>query len=101
MLAPMAPHVSHELWDVLGYGDMLASEPWPEWDPELVKREVVTMVIQVNGKVRDRLEVPADVSEEEAEELALASERIREWTADREIRRVIVRVPNLVNVVVG
>ncbi|NIR41983.1 MAG: hypothetical protein GWN79_28315, partial [Actinobacteria bacterium] len=78
-----------------GYGEMLASERWPEWDPELVKRDVVTMVVQVNGKVRDRLEVPADVSGEEAERLALESERIREWTEGKEIRKVIVRPPTL------
>jgi leucyl-tRNA synthetase len=101
MLAPMAPHIAHELWERLSYGDMLAAESWPEWDPELVRRDVVTMVVQVNGKVRDRIEVAADISEEDAEQLALASERIQEWTDDGEVRRVIVRVPNLVNVVVS
>jgi leucyl-tRNA synthetase len=101
MLGPMAPHIAHEAWEQLGYGEMLASEPWPAWDPELVRREVVTMVVQVNGKVRDRTEVPADVSEEEAERIALGLDRIQEWTAGKEIRQVIVRAPRLVNVVVS
>ncbi len=100
LLAPMAPHVAHELWERTGHDAMLANENWPEWDPELARREVVTMVVQVNGRVRDRFEVDADIAAEEAESLALASERIREWVGDGEVEKVIVRPPRLVNVVV-
>ena len=100
-LSPMAPHLSHELWERSGHDTMLASERWPEWDPALVKRDRVTLVVQVNGKVRDRFEVDADISAEEAERLALASERIRGWIADGQVRKVISRPPNLVNVVVA
>jgi leucyl-tRNA synthetase len=101
LLSPMAPHLSHELWERLGYGSMLATESWPQWDPELVARDVVTMVIQVNGKVRDRIDVPADIDAEAAERTALASERIQEWVEGKQIRKVIARPPNIVNVVVG
>jgi leucyl-tRNA synthetase len=101
LLSPMAPHLSHELWEAIGHSSMLATEPWPEWDPDLVKRDVVTLVIQVNGKVRDRTEVSADISAEEAEQVALASERIQEWIGDGTVRKVIARPPRLVNVVVG
>ncbi len=101
MLGPMAPHVAHELWERRGYGTMLATEAWPEWDPELVREETVTMVVQVNGKVRDRIEVPADIAEEEAERLALASERVAKWLDGGSVKKVIVRAPRLVNVVVG
>jgi leucyl-tRNA synthetase len=101
LLSPMAPHLSHELWEKTGHDTMLALEPWPEWDPELVKRDVVTLVIQVNGKVRDRVDVDADISAEEAERVALASERIQEWIGDGTVRKVISRPPRLVNVVVG
>ena len=101
LLSPMAPHLAHELWEATGHTTMLATETWPEWDPELVKREVATLVIQVNGKVRDRAEVPADISAEEAERVALASERIQEWIGDGTVRKVIARPPRLVNVVVG
>ncbi len=62
MLAPMAPHVSAELWERRGAGSMLATESWPEYDPDLVVESTVTMVVQVNGKVRDRIDVPADIT---------------------------------------
>ncbi|HKX76230.1 MAG TPA: leucine--tRNA ligase [Acidimicrobiia bacterium] len=101
MLAPMTPHLTHELWERLGRGSMLADEPWPVWDQDLVREEVVTMVIQVNGKVRDRMEVPASIAAEEAERLALASTRIRQYVDGGKVARVISRPPNLVNVVVS
>ncbi len=98
MLSPMAPHMSHELWEVSGRGDMLAVEQWPSWDPELVKEDVVTLVVQINGKVRDRIEVAASIDAAEAERVALASPKISPH-ADK-IVKVISRPPNLVNVVV-
>ncbi|MEX1004120.1 MAG: leucine--tRNA ligase [Acidimicrobiia bacterium] len=101
LLSPMAPHLSHELWERLGHGSMLATEPWPTWNPDLVARDVVTMVVQVNGKVRDRIEVSADIDAETAERTALASERIQEWVEGKPIRKVVARPPNIVNVVVG
>lgn len=101
LLAPMAPHVAHELWERSGHQTMLATEQWPEWDPELIKRDVVTMVIQVNGKVRDRFEVDADITAEEAERLALGSEKIQKWLGQGELRKVIARPPKLVSLVVG
>jgi leucyl-tRNA synthetase len=101
MLSPMTPHIAHELWQRRGLGDMLATEPWPEWDEELAREETVTMVIQVNGKVRDRLEVPAEITREQAEEAALASEKVRGWIDGQVVRQVIARPPNLVNVVIG
>lgn len=99
MLSPMAPHLSHELWEALGYGTMLAREPWPEPDPDLVREETATMVLQVNGKVRDRVEVPAGVSPEEAERLALASEKVQAWIDGHVVVQVVARPPRLVNVV--
>ncbi len=100
MLSPMTPHLAHELWEQKGYGTMLADEPWPAWDEELAKEETVTLVIQVNGKVRDRIEVSADISSDRASELALGSDKIQSWIDGQEVKRVIVRPPNLVNVVV-
>jgi leucyl-tRNA synthetase len=100
MLAPMAPHMAHELWERLGYGAMLATEPWPAWDSELVKESTVVMVVQVNGKVRDRLEVAAGISAAEAEKLALASPKVSPWLAGKAVQRVVARPPALVNIVV-
>ncbi len=101
MLAPMAPHIAHELWELVGYGGLLAVEPWPRWDPELVKRDTVTMVVQVNGKVRDKLEVSVDVTAEEAEAVARALAKIQPWLEGATVRKVIVRPPTLVNIVVA
>ena len=80
---------------------MLATESWPQWDPDLVRQDSVTMVIQVNGRVRDRIEVAADIDEVEAEMIALASARIAPYLEGATIRRVVVRVPTLVNVVLS
>jgi leucyl-tRNA synthetase len=100
LLAPIAPHLTEELWrNRLGNADSVHVQPFPESDPTVAKNVQVTMVVQVNGKVRDRIEVPADISQEDAEATALASPRIAERVGALTVRRVIVRQPNLVNVV--
>ncbi|HEY7563399.1 MAG TPA: class I tRNA ligase family protein, partial [Acidimicrobiia bacterium] len=99
MLAPMSPHVTHELWERLGYGTMLATEAWPEWDPELVAEATVTLVVQVDGKVRDRIEVPADIDPVDAEQMALASPKVAKHLESVSIDRVVVRAPRLANIV--
>ncbi len=101
MLSPMAPHVAHELWEMRGYDGMLATSTWPQWDETLVVQSNVTMVVQVNGKVRDRIEVSADISAQEAERVAMASQKIQGWVDGQQIRKVIARPPNIVNLVVG
>jgi leucyl-tRNA synthetase len=101
MLSPMAPHLAHELWEVGGYQGMLATQPWPQFDPNLVRRETVTMVVQVNGRVRDRVEVPADIDAAEAERLARSLDKVRPWLGTAEVRKVISRPPSLVNFVVA
>ena len=101
MLSPMAPHLTHELWEMAGHDVMLAAESWPEWDAGLVKRDVVTMVVQVNGKVRDRLEVAVDIAAGTAESIALGLEKIQPWLEGKQVHKVIARPPNLVNIVVG
>jgi leucyl-tRNA synthetase len=98
LLAPIAPHITDELWSQRHDGS-IHLESWPEADPELAADRVVTMVVQVNGKVRDRMEVPAAITAAEAERLALESEKIQKWT-ESGVRKVIARPPNLVNVVV-
>ncbi len=98
LLAPMAPHVTAELWE-RRHGDRLHARPWPGFDPALVAEATVTMVVQVDGKVRDRLEVPATINEDEARSRALASARVVEALGAALPARVIVRAPRLVNVV--
>ncbi len=77
LLAPMAPHVTEEIWRALGYKSSIHQEPWPKFDPKQVLDEMVTVVVQVNGKVRDRLEVPAGTSEADVRNLALNSEAVK------------------------
>ena len=101
LLAPIAPHITEELWRERGGEGSIHAAPWPEADAEVARDESVTMVVQVNGKVRDRLEVPADISADQAEAAALASPRIAEWTAQGDVRKVISRPPKLVNIVVS
>ncbi len=100
MLAPLAPHVSHELWDRLGFRGMLATQGWPAWDEEVAREDKVVMVLQVNGKVRDRVEVPIDIDEATAEQYAFRSQRIQRWLEGGRVVRVVARPPRIVNLVV-
>jgi len=99
VMAPAAPHLCAELWEIRR-GGHVHLESWPEADPTKLIDEMVTMVIQVNGKVRDRVEVSADLDEAGAEAAALASERVQAALAGGEPLKVIIRPPRLVNVVV-
>ena len=99
VMAPMVPHIGAELWEMRRGGN-IHTEPWPTADEAKLVLETVTMVVQVNGKVRDRIEVAADIAEAEAEALALASERVQQYLDGGDPRRVIARPPKLVNVVV-
>jgi len=99
VMAPSAPHLCAELWE-MRRGGHVHLEPWPEADPAKLVDDTVTMVIQINGKVRDRVEVPADLDEAAAEALALASDKVLAALAGGEPRKVIVRAPRLVNIVV-
>ena len=98
--APMVPHITAELWE-RRHDRRIHAETWPEADPDKLVVETVTMVIQVNGKVRDRIEVAADVSEEDATQAALGAERVQSWLEQGEVRKVIARPPKLVNIVVS
>jgi leucyl-tRNA synthetase len=100
LLAPTAPHLTEELWQMTGHTYSIHNQPWPKWDEELVKEEEVTLVIQVNGKVRDKVTVPVSITEAEAKELALASERIKAYVKDNNIAKIIYVPQRLVNIVV-
>ncbi len=100
MLAPFAPFIGEELWrGPLGHDRSVHLERWPAFDPALAERERVVLVIQVDGKVRDRVEVDASASEEECRDLALSSRRVARALDGRKVGRVVVRPPRLVNVV--
>jgi leucyl-tRNA synthetase len=101
VLAPMVPHITSELWELRHPDrDPLHRQPWPSADPEMVKVEQVTMVVQINGKVRDRVDVDAGISEADAVGTALALPKVAEALAGGQPQRVIARPPRLVNVVI-
>jgi leucyl-tRNA synthetase len=99
LLAPMTPHLAAEAWE-RRHGNHIHLRPWPVADPALLVEATVTMVVQVNGKVRDRVDVAPDIAEADAEALALASPPVLEALAGGTPKRVIARPPKLVNVVV-
>ncbi|TCI97364.1 leucine--tRNA ligase [Aeromicrobium sp. IC_218] len=100
MLAPLAPHVAEELWTRLGHEGSLAHVPYPAFDASLVVEETVTCVVQVQGKVRAKLEVAPSATEDELTALAMADANVQRAIDGREVRKVVVRAPKLVNVVV-
>jgi leucyl-tRNA synthetase len=100
MLAPLAPHIAEELWSRLGHATTLTYEPFPVADPALLVQDTATMVLQVNGKVRDKVEVAVDISEDDALAVALASAKVQSFLDGAEPRKVIARPPKLVNLVV-
>jgi leucyl-tRNA synthetase len=100
MLAPFAPFVAEELWrEALGSSGSVHVERWPDFDPDLVREERVMLVVQVDGKVRDTIEVEAEVSGDESERLARESEKVQRALAGRQVVRVVARPPRLVNLV--
>ncbi|MSU75258.1 MAG: leucine--tRNA ligase [Candidatus Magasanikbacteria bacterium] len=100
LLSPFAPHIAEELWEKFGNGEMLAFFAWPKFDAELAKESAITIVVQVNGKVRDQLEVPAEISEEDIKAQALASEKVQKWLEGKEPKKVIYVKGKLVSVVI-
>jgi leucyl-tRNA synthetase len=100
LLAPFAPHLAEELWQRLGHANSLASEPWPSYDPAVLVRTDILWVVQVNGKVRARITLPAEANEERLRQVVLADERIKKFVNGQPIKQFIV-VPNrLVNIVI-
>ena len=99
LLAPMAPHTAEELWERTGHPYSVHTQSWPEWDADLAADEVVTLVVQVNGRLRDRIEVPASISEDEARTAALESSRVRPHIEGKDVVNVVYVPGKLVNIV--
>jgi len=99
LLAPIAPHVAEELWAELGHAEMLFTQPWPQADPAALVKNEVTLVVQVDGKVRSRLHITVGTPEDRIQRLALADERVQPWVRERAVERVVVVANRLVNIV--
>jgi leucyl-tRNA synthetase len=100
LLNPFAPHITEELWHLTQSDGTVADQEWPEWDPAALVEDELELVVQINGKVRDKLIVKRDASKEEVEAAAFSSPRAQEWTAGKTIRKVVVVPGKLVNIVV-
>jgi leucyl-tRNA synthetase len=101
LLSPMTPHISEELWQLIGGKASIYHEPWPSYQEEYLVLDEVELAVQVNGKLRGKLVVPTAATKEEIEQLVLAATQLAEWTAGKEIKRVITVPKKLVNIVVG
>ena len=100
MLSPMTPHVCHALWGALGHETALVDEPWPEADESALELDTIELVVQVNGKLRGRVAVPADASKEIIEQAALTDDNVQRFVGDSAVRKIIVVPGRLVNIVV-
>jgi leucyl-tRNA synthetase len=99
LLSPFAPHLAEEMWEKLGHDQTLAYEPWPEADAGLLRDDEVELVIQVQGKLRARIRVPADASEDVVRQRALEDPNVQRHVGDRTPRRVVYVPGRLVNLV--
>ena len=100
LLSPFAPHLADELWSQLGFRGYASTQKWPSWDEELIKEEKILLIVQVNGKVRDKIEVEREISQKEAQEIALASEKVKKWVEGKKIKKVIFVPGKLINFVI-
>ncbi len=99
LLFPMVPHFCEELWEASGQKQSMDNATWPVFDPEAAKEDEITIIIQVNGKVRSRLEVPVDIDDNLLKEQALEDERVKKFTSGKEPKKIIVVQKKLVNIV--
>ena len=100
ILSPMVPFITEELWSRAGNSGSIHKVPWPDYDKEIAQEELVTMIFQVNGKLRDRMDLPLDTSSEEIEKHALSSEKVNKYIKGKEVIKKIVIPNKLINIVV-
>jgi len=100
LLSPIIPHFSEELWEILGHKESIMKAGWPEYQPELLVEEKVTMVIQVNGKVRSKIEVPQEIPQDQLKELVLADAKLSPWLENKPIKNFIIVPKKLINIVI-
>jgi leucyl-tRNA synthetase len=101
LLSPFAPHIAEELWAATGHATGLARQPWPAYDATLLQEEMLTIPVQVNGKVRSKLSVPAEWSKEQVIVASQTDVKVSEWIKGKAIKNVVYVDKRLVNIVVG
>jgi len=100
ILAPLAPHITEELWETLGNKKSIFETEWPKYDEKLIKKDKIDLIVQINGKVRDKINVNVDISEKEAKELVLSSDKIKSWLNNQELKKIIFVKGKLINIVI-
>jgi leucyl-tRNA synthetase len=100
LISPFAPHIAEELWQRLGNAETIFNAPWPEFDEAKAIEDTVTLVLQVNGKLRDKLDVPRGLTREALEQFARESTKVKQHMGGKQIQKVIVVPDKLVNVVI-
>ncbi|MFC1598559.1 leucine--tRNA ligase [Patescibacteria group bacterium] len=100
IFAPFAPHIAEEIWQILGHKDSIFLAAWPEYDKSLIKETVLEVPVQINGKVRAKLMISEDMTEDKVKELALADENVKKWLAENKIKKFIYIKDKIVNIVV-
>lgn len=100
LLAPLAPHITEEMWQITEHNGSIHTTGWPQYNEEMTRDEIFTLVVQVNGKVRERIEVPADISEQHVRSLALGNTRVASFIGEATVQKVIYIPGKLVNIVV-
>jgi leucyl-tRNA synthetase len=101
MLSPIVPHITQNLWQQLGHDSLIAEQAWPRYDEAALERDSIELVVQINGKLRSKIHVPADADNDAIENIALKDEKIRLNIQDKTVRKVIVVPGRLVNLVVA
>jgi len=101
MLSPITPHICHKLWQVLGHNDAIVTVAWPEVDESALVQDKIELMVQVNGKLRSKISVAAEMAKDAIETMALADENVQKFTDGKEVRKVIVVPGRLVNIVVA
>ena len=100
LLSPFVPHICEEIWHDIGYDSYILHESWPKYNERFTKQDMITLVIQVNGKLRERLEVQRDTDRETLKKIALDNEKIKKYTQGKNVSQVIVIPNKLLNIVV-
>ena len=100
LLAPVSPHITEELWARRGLPYSIHEQLWPQWDDDVAREEQISLIVQVNGKTRDRIEVAADLTDDQLRDVALSSDKLSRWLDGKAPRQVIVVRGKLVNIVV-
>jgi leucyl-tRNA synthetase len=100
MLSPFGPHISEELWEMIGGEGLVSSRPWPKFDAEVARAKEILVVVQINGKLRSRITVDAGATEEEIRSMVMADPRVLEYTEGKKIRKMVYVPRKLVSIVV-